>query len=131
MAQRGNDRAVIDALRRELERVDERVLQIAEATGAEAVELARSTTEQMRPPVRPGEGPRAAHPGGWADVTGVTAGSMRYTAEMIGPGRARLTLEAGGAAQYLERRGYWVFSGLFDGPVQTISARFARAVFGA
>lgn len=41
-----------------------------EVTGVREVNFLQSVTNEMRPPARTGEGPRAAHPGGWADVTG-------------------------------------------------------------
>ncbi len=128
MPQRGNDRFIAAQLRAHGAALPELVLGALDATGFEVVDVARSLTAQMRPPVRPGEGPRAAHPGGWADVTGVTAGSMRHTVEQHGRARFALTLEAGGAARYLERRGYWVFSGLFEGTIQSTITRNLDAV---
>lgn len=106
-----------------------RVTMALDATGYEMVDLARSVTSSMRPPVRRGEGPRASHPGGWADVTGGTAASIRHAVEQRSAAVFRLTLEAGGAAPYLERRGYWVLSGLFYGPVNESLRRNFDAAF--
>lgn len=124
-----NNGFVIADLRRMEASLEARAAMALDATGYEMVDLARSTTNSMRPPVRKGEGPRASHPGGWADVTGGTAASIRHSVEQMGAGRFRLTLEAGGAARFLERRGYWVLTGLFYGPVSESLRRNFDAAF--
>lgn len=40
-----------------------------DGAGFEEINFLRSYTNEMRPPVRAGQGPRRAHPGGWSDVT--------------------------------------------------------------
>lgn len=48
---------------------NETVAMALDGAGFEATSFLRSYTNEMRPPVRPGQGPRQAHPGGWADIT--------------------------------------------------------------
>lgn len=71
-----------------------KVAQMLELTGIETVAFLRSLTGNMQPPRNKGEGPRRAHPGGWADVTGnlanaysfeVTAGGARLVWGPEGP----------------------------------------------
>lgn len=101
-------------------------------TGMEAIDYARSETAKMQPPAKKGEGPRPAHPGGWADISGITAASMKHVAEHLGTDRFALTLTAGGAAPYLERmHGYWVFSGMFEGWFQRVAAKNLKAAIEA
>lgn len=57
---------------------DENVEHVLDATGFEEVNFLRSYTSTMRPPVKPGEGDRRAHPGGWSDVTGNLAGAYTH-----------------------------------------------------
>jgi len=40
--------------------------------------ILRDTGVKMQPPVKKGEGPRAAHPGNWADITGNLASAYWY-----------------------------------------------------
>lgn len=40
------------------------------SAGDDIIDVLTSVTGQMRPPVKAGDGMRAAYPGGWADVTG-------------------------------------------------------------
>lgn len=49
---------------------DTNIKRALEAAATEYINFLRSTTHEMRPPARTGEGLRAAHPGGWADITG-------------------------------------------------------------
>ena len=49
---------------------DEAIQRTLEAAAIEYINYLRSTTHELRPPAKKGEGLRAAHPGGWADITG-------------------------------------------------------------
>lgn len=102
--------------------------------GHETVAYLRSLTPHMRPPARTGEGERAAHPGGWADITGQLALSYRFEVWVgssrlvyldeyetrgsipatLPPGRVKLVMlnDAEYAADMEERDGYWVLSGV-------------------
>lgn len=51
---------------------------IMERIGWETVAFLRETGHGTRPPVRPGEPSRSAHPGGWADVTSQLANAYRF-----------------------------------------------------
>lgn len=99
---------------------------VVEAIGPEVVAYLRSHTSEMRPPARipstrTRTGPRPAHPGHWADVTGQLAAS--YASDVQGDARS-VTLTLSNSAEYavhLERReGFWVLSGVMDpgGPVE-------------
>lgn len=87
-----------------------------ELVGTRVVNYLRSLTESMRPPVRSGEGPRQAHPGGWADVSGQLAISYHYEVRRLGPTTFELILSNN--AEYAEaleaRDGYFVIAGVFD-----------------
>ena len=116
--------------------MDERtkLVMMLQGVGFEAVAYLRSLTGHMRPPVRTGEGERAAHPGAWADITGALA--LGYSFEVwvgtsrllylqgeevrgsvpsrLPHGRLKLGMLNGTeyAADMEERDGYWVLSGI-------------------
>lgn len=46
--------------------------------GWEVISFLRSLGSETRPPARPGEPDRRAHPGGWADITGNLANAYRF-----------------------------------------------------
>jgi hypothetical protein len=50
-----------------------------EALGIQTIAFLRSLTNEMRPPVRAGEGARHAHPGHWSDITGILANSYGWS----------------------------------------------------
>lgn len=87
-----------------------------ELVGIQVVNYLRSLTDSMRPPVKADEGPRQAHPGGWADVSGQLALSYHYDVRRLGPTTFELTISNN--AEYAEaleaRDGYFVISGVFD-----------------
>jgi hypothetical protein len=58
-------KAINDAFMRVMDKAE----QAADAVGYETINWLRSTTNMMQPGVKRGEGPRAAHPGGWADIS--------------------------------------------------------------
>lgn len=72
-------REVIDA---GLPLSDRNIVLALDAAGFEEVDWLRSHTAEMRPPaVKPNgdlTGPRPAHPGGWADITGQLANSYGH-----------------------------------------------------
>ncbi len=111
----------LDTFLLELERdfagAESAVLGGLDAAGFELVEFARSPTEQMRPPVRKGEGNRAATPGHWATDTGLLANSFGHEATMETDELA--VLELSNTAEYAEAleslEDYWVLSGLEAG----------------
>lgn len=103
-----------------------KLVRIFDAVGAQTITYLRSLTNVMRPPARhsiAGDGPRHAHPGGFADVTGILAASYGYRViEAEGSVVLELRNEAEYAV-YLERRdGFYVLSGVADagGPVERI-----------
>ena len=65
--------------------LQKKAVHILDLVGREAIAFLRSTTSELRPPVRKGEGPRQAHPGGWADITTNLAGA--YTHDVDGKNR--------------------------------------------
>lgn len=101
----------------------QKALYAAHVVGNETIAYLRSLTDKMRPPARNGEGPRRAHPGGWADVRGTLAASYSYKVEPTDFG-ARLTLiNTAEYATYLELMdGYYVLSGVGEpgGPIEMI-----------
>ena len=121
----GEVEAALLSLQRDTEQA---VLAALEATGLEAIDHARSLTSTLAPPAKKGEGPRQAHPGGWADVTGQAAASFEQQAEQVSETLFALTvLNAAEHAHYLEANGYWVLSGLFEGFIQELLARHIQA----
>lgn len=57
---------------------DTTITKALDGAGYEIIDFLKSLTGQMRPPVRKGQGPRKAHPGGWADVTRNLANAYRH-----------------------------------------------------
>lgn len=49
-----------------------------DGAGFEEINRLRSYTDQMRPPVREGQGMRRAHPGGWSDITNNLRNGYRH-----------------------------------------------------
>lgn len=117
------------------------VLTALDQTGSMAVDFARSHTSDMAPPVGTRkvlrgpkgakreamyisprgrlEGPRRKHPGGWADDSGTLALSYHHIVGRVSRSRYALQIvNVQPYATYLERRGYWVIRGLFEGFVQ-------------
>lgn len=64
-------------LRRTLSDRLERGKRVVQVTATEVVNHAKSLTGETRPPAKSGEGPRKAHPGGWADITDNLANSIQ------------------------------------------------------
>lgn len=96
-----------------------------DAAGNEAVDFARSKTANMRPPVKKGQGPRQAHPGGWADVSGNLAGAYKHDPKQLTEVLFALTMINGMEyGVFLERKGFWVLSGLFEGFLQEAVSRY-------
>lgn len=128
---------------------------VLEQVGWETIAYLRSIGHGLRPPARPGEPPRSAHPGQWADITSNLANAYRFEL-YAGGARIRWT-DAGAelrvqgsfteridfplelrlingmeyAAELEARDGYWVLSGVADpgGPLEsalrTVLARLA------
>lgn len=110
---------------RELERVRiselQKVEALLEVTGREVVAYLRSLTGETRPAVRPGQPSRRAHPGHWADVTGILSNSYDFRVERDGEGVSLILLNSAEYAAELEvRDGYFVLKGVTDpgGPVE-------------
>lgn len=57
---------------------------VAEGVAESVVNHARSLTSQTKPGVKSGEGFRRVHPGGWADITGNLANSIKSRVEWEG-----------------------------------------------
>jgi hypothetical protein len=92
-----------------------------EAVGAEVIAYLRSLTAEMRPPTRPGEGERSAHPGHWADVTGNLSNAYGWRVESTGDGYTLVLFNTMDYAVYLEaKEGFFVLRGITDndGPVE-------------
>ena len=100
---------------------EEKVRLVIEAVAIETIAYLKSHTEELRPPARGGLSARFAHPGHWADVTGILANSYGWEISRI-PGGWRLTLvNTAEYAIHLEARdGFFVLSGVADpgGPVE-------------
>lgn len=58
--------------------VARKLLMTMDQVGWEVIGYLRSLTDEIRPPARPGEPSRRAHPGGWADVTSNLANAYRF-----------------------------------------------------
>lgn len=94
-----------------------------EAINLEALEIAKSYTGQVVPGVNPGDAPREIHPGGWADVTSqmVNAFGQEAIADLTRKGVYIGELSNSAEyAVYVEALGYWVLSGLLEGPLPAI-----------
>jgi hypothetical protein len=89
--------------------------------GERVVAYLQSLTNEMRPPTRAGGAERAAHPGHWADVTGLLASNYRWRVEDTAGG-VQLVLENDTPyAIYLEEHdGFFVLRGVAEagGPVE-------------
>lgn len=61
-----------------------------DASGYSYIGFLQSLTSEMRPPVKRGEGPRRAHPGHWATITGQLKASYHHQVdsqpEVVHPG---------------------------------------------
>jgi hypothetical protein len=102
----------------EAQRVGMRV--VLSEVGERVVAYLQSLTSEMRPPTRAGGAERAAHPGHWADVTGLLASNYKWRVEDTASG-VQLVLENDTPyAIYLEEHdGFFVLRGVADagGPV--------------
>lgn len=106
------------------------LLLLLDAVGLQVIAYLRSLTNVMRPPVRSGEGPRPAHPGGWADVTSQLANSYGYEVNATAEATELVLFNTAEYAVHLENRdGYWVLSGVTDpgGPVVAAITTAAEA----
>jgi hypothetical protein len=100
---------------------NEKIRNLLELVGAEVIAYLRSLTGETRPPARSGGVDRKAHPGGWADVTGMLANSYGFDVSRAGDGWVlRLFNTAEYAAELEARDGYFVLSGVTDpgGPIE-------------
>lgn len=104
------------AIREMVADAETKARKVLESVGIETIAYLRTLTDEMRPPAKPGEGERHAHPGHWADVSGQLA--LSYAWDVVGlPGYgARLTLSNSAEyAAWLEARdGFFVLSGVTD-----------------
>lgn len=109
----------------------QKAVRISQVVGIETVMYLRSLTDVMRPPVRKGEGPRQAHPGGWADVTGNLANAYGAEVQSFGDEVVLLLTNTMEYAAYLEARdAYYVLEGVAadGGPVQQLMERIVARV---
>lgn len=110
--------------------LDQKIRMLLEAIAIETIAYLRSLTTEMRPPAKPGEPSRFAHPGGWADVTGQLANSYGWAVRKAGIAwELELRNDAGHAIYLEEREGYFVLRGVTEpgGPVeQALRAVIAR-----
>lgn len=132
-----------------------KLLMTMDQVGWEVVAFLRSIGHGTRPPARPGEPSRSAHPGGWADVSSNLAGAYRYElyagGQLVRWSTTGDTPQQGGAipsgmipfplelrflngmeyAAALEARdGYWVIREITEagGPVQRTMRTVVRRV---
>ena len=88
---------------------------VLETVGIEVTDYLKSLTPNLRPPVRKSEGWRQAHPGGWADVTGVLAASYSWEVVPVDGGWRLVLKNTADYAIYLEQRdGFFVLGGVAD-----------------
>jgi hypothetical protein len=57
--------------------IEKKAEMLADKVALEVIKHARSLTDETKPGVNPSDGPRKVHPGGWADVRGQLANSIR------------------------------------------------------
>ena len=98
-----------------------KILLMLDEIGRTTVEYLRSITGEQAPPIYPGGSFRYAHPGHWADRSGLLAASYRYEVNRAAFRLAIINDDPGGYGVYLERRvGFWVLTGVTDpgGPVE-------------
>ncbi len=101
--------------------VNEKIRNLLESVGSEVIAYLRSLTGETRPPARSGGVDRKAHPGGWADVTGMLANSYGFEVlQQNGGWVLRLFNTAEYAAELEAREGFFVLSGVAEagGPVE-------------
>lgn len=90
----------------------------------EALNEAASYTTNTVPGINPQDGPRFTHPGGWADRTSNLVNGYDHKVERVSLFvRAGILLNTREYAVYLEKIGYWVLSGLFEGTIQAIARK--------
>jgi len=89
-----------------------RAERLAELLAREVIKYARSHTDETKPGVNENDGPRKVHPGGWADVRGQLANSIKMRIEVDGL-KVSAVVEA--IAEYAEaldaKTGYDVLGG--------------------
>jgi hypothetical protein len=111
--------------------IEEKARLVLEAVGVEVIAYLKSITDERRPPARGGLAERFAHPGHWADVTGILANSYGWEIVKI-PGGWRLVLyNTAEYAIHLEHKeGFFVLSGVADpgGPVEEAVAEVVPRV---
>lgn len=101
-----------------------------EKAGIDLISYAKSTTSELRPPVRASEGLRNAHPGGWADRTANLVNSYDSKVEQSEDVIVLSLENSREYAQYLdEKEDYWVLSGLIEsGMAERVVTSELRAV---
>lgn len=106
------------------------ILLSLEYTARVSIEEATRYLSETKPGVNRGDGPRQIHPGGWADVTTQLVRSYGFDVEQASQTLFILTLwNAAEYAVFLERKGYWVLSGLFEGFIQrTLNSTLKKAL---
>jgi hypothetical protein len=101
-----------DQLRRMKHSLPKRAEYVAELVAREVVQYARSYTEETKPGVNEGDGPRKLHPGGWADVRGQLKASIKARIERDGlTVKAVIEATAEYAAALDAKTGYDVLGG--------------------
>jgi hypothetical protein len=99
----------------------EKIRLVLESVGAETIAHLKSITDERRPPARGTLGERFAHPGHWADVTGVLANSYGWEIQPTENGWRLILSNTAEYAIHLEaRHGFFVLTGVADpgGPVE-------------
>lgn len=98
-----------------------KVRRAVQVVAIDTVAFLRSHTEQIRPPARnpftgKKTGPRPAHPGRWADITGDLARAFKGEAVRLFEPRAIVALLLTNIMEYAEhlegKHGYWIFEPL-------------------
>ena len=106
---------------------------VLESAGIDTIAFLRSLTEEMRPPVRSGQGERQAHPGHWADVTGQLVNSYAWAVASDISSRDVVLILSNGAeyAAALEKRdGYYVLKDVAEpgGPLEQAIRRAVAVI---
>lgn len=99
---------------------------ICDFVGIRTIELLRSYTGKMRPPIRPGEPARKARYGNWADDSGNLARAYAYEIEQTPTSISIVFSNAMEYAAALDvKEGFFVLRGVADsgGPVEQMLRR--------
>ena len=110
---------------------EDKIFRVLQMVGINTIAYLRSFTARRSPPVRRGEGSRAQHPGGWADVTSNLANAYTWKVTRDEGGATLVLSNSMEYAAYLEARdGFFVLRGVAEpgGPVEQALKEAAAVV---